>query len=39
MNSDGPLKVDIWSDYVCPFCYLQLAIIDQLQQEYGSRIT
>lgn len=36
MNSDSQLKVDIWSDYVCPFCYLQLPIFEQLQREYGS---
>ncbi|MDB5982908.1 MAG: oxidoreductase [Pseudomonas sp.] len=38
MNSDSPLKVDIWSDYVCPFCYLQLSVFEQLQREYASRI-
>ncbi|MDB6141435.1 MAG: oxidoreductase [Pseudomonas sp.] len=38
MNSDSQLKVDIWSDYVCPFCYLQLSVFEQLQREYGSRI-
>ncbi len=38
MNSDRQLKVDIWSDYVCPFCYLQLPVFEQLQREYGSRI-
>jgi len=38
MNSDSQLKVDIWSDYVCPFCYLQLPIFEQLQHEYGPRI-
>jgi len=39
MNSDSQLKVDIWSDYVCPFCYLQLSIFEQLQRDYGTRIT
>lgn len=38
MNSDSQLKADIWSDYVCPFCYLQLPVFEQLQHEYGSRI-
>lgn len=38
MNSDSQLKADIWSDYVCPFCYLQLPVFEQLQREYGSRI-
>lgn len=39
MNSDIQLKVDIWSDYVCPFCYLQLSIFEELQREYGAQIT
>lgn len=32
------LRVDIWSDYVCPFCYLQLPILEQLQARYGALI-
>ncbi|WP_397451766.1 DsbA family protein [Pseudomonas sp. NA-150] len=39
MNSDSQLMVDIWSDYVCPFCYLQLPVFEQLQRDYGTRIT
>ncbi|MGV8921100.1 MAG: DsbA family oxidoreductase [Pseudomonas sp.] len=38
MNSDSQLIVDIWSDYVCPFCYLQLPVFEQLQSDYGARI-
>ncbi|PBP96372.1 DsbA family oxidoreductase [Pseudomonas congelans] len=38
MNTVGPLKIDVWSDYVCPFCYLQLAVMEQLQQTYGERL-
>ena len=38
MNIDGPFKIDVWSDYVCPFCYLQLPILDQLRQAYGQRM-
>ncbi|QVI74200.1 DsbA family protein [Pseudomonas syringae] len=38
MNTVGPLKIDVWSDYVCPFCYLQLAVLEQLQQTYGERL-
>lgn len=25
----------IWSDYVCPFCYLELPVIEALKSEYG----
>lgn len=36
MRPDHPVALDIWSDYVCPFCYLELPAIDRLQQEFGS---
>jgi predicted DsbA family dithiol-disulfide isomerase len=32
------LYVDIWSDIVCPFCYLQMPVIDQFQNAYGDAI-
>lgn len=38
MNNHGPFKIDVWSDYVCPFCYLQLPVLDQIRQAYGERI-
>lgn len=38
MNVQGPLRIDVWSDYVCPFCYLQLPVLDQLQQTYGEQM-
>ncbi|CAM3463060.1 disulfide bond formation protein DsbA [Pseudomonas floridensis] len=38
MNTGGPFKIDVWSDYVCPFCYLQLSVLEQLQQSYGERL-
>lgn len=38
MNTDGPFKIDVWSDYVCPFCYLQLSVFDQLKETYGQRV-
>lgn len=30
------LRIDVWSDYVCPFCYLELPVLDTLQQAPGS---
>jgi len=38
MNTVGPLKIDVWSDYVCPFCYLQLSVLEQLQNAYGEQV-
>lgn len=33
-------KVDItvWSDYVCPFCYLQEPVLDRIRDEYGEAV-
>ncbi len=38
MNSQATIRLDIWSDYVCPFCYLELPAIQRLQQVYGDRL-
>ncbi|MEE3935860.1 DsbA family oxidoreductase [Pseudomonas viridiflava] len=38
MNTAGPFKIDVWSDYVCPFCYLQLSVLEQLQHSFGERL-
>lgn len=37
-DTQPALRVDIWSDYVCPFCYLQLPVLEQLQARYGAMI-
>ncbi|MBC3954871.1 MULTISPECIES: DsbA family protein [Pseudomonas] len=38
MNTVGLFKIDVWSDYVCPFCYLQLSVLEQLQNSYGEQL-
>jgi predicted DsbA family dithiol-disulfide isomerase len=38
MKTHSQVLIDIWSDYVCPFCYLQLPLIDRLQAAFGDRI-
>jgi len=30
--------IAVWSDYVCPFCYLQEPVLARLRDEYGERI-
>lgn len=35
----SPVLVDIWSDYVCPFCYLELPAVIKLQQNFGEGVT
>jgi predicted DsbA family dithiol-disulfide isomerase len=27
------LRIDVWSDYVCPFCYLELPVLDALKAQ------
>jgi predicted DsbA family dithiol-disulfide isomerase len=29
------IRIDIWSDYVCPFCYLQMPALKRLKEEFG----
>lgn len=33
------LVIEVWSDYVCPFCYLEMPVLDQLQRSYGRALT
>ena len=32
------LYIDVWSDFTCPFCYLQVPVIDQFQHAYGDAV-
>ncbi len=34
-----PVRIDVWSDYVCPFCYLELPVLDRLQKELGDQVS
>ena len=34
----GRVAIDIWSDYVCPFCYLELPVLRQLVALYGAAL-
>lgn len=38
MATEPDIRIDVWSDYVCPFCYLELPVLDRLQQEYAGRL-
>lgn len=33
MSSKPIIRIDCWADYVCPFCYLQLGILDRFIKE------
>lgn len=32
------VHLDIWSDYVCPFCYLMLPALARLRQDFGAAL-
>jgi predicted DsbA family dithiol-disulfide isomerase len=32
------VQVDVWSDYVCPFCYLEQRVLERIAQEFGVRV-
>lgn len=38
MNPPAPIRIDVWSDYVCPFCYLELPPIRRLQEQYAGQV-
>lgn len=38
MTSEPRIAIDIWSDYVCPFCYLELPVIERLKQEFDPHL-
>ena len=33
------LLLDVWSDYVCPFCYLEEPILNRMREEFGDQLT
>jgi predicted DsbA family dithiol-disulfide isomerase len=37
-NSRHAVQLDVWSDYVCPFCYLAEPAIEQLKKEFPDLI-
>lgn len=38
MNASPTLRIDVWSDYVCPFCYLELPEIQRLHSQFDDQI-
>ncbi|HEX8680475.1 MAG TPA: DsbA family oxidoreductase [Chthoniobacterales bacterium] len=32
------LQIEVWSDYVCPFCYLQEPVVDQIEREFAAQV-
>jgi predicted DsbA family dithiol-disulfide isomerase len=38
MAEHDRVLITVWSDYVCPFCYLEEPVLERLQEEYGDRL-
>lgn len=38
MPNDNPVRILVWSDYVCPFCYLERPVLRRIQDELGDRV-
>lgn len=30
--------ITVWSDYVCPFCYLEEPVLERIREEFGERV-
>ncbi|WP_416369427.1 DsbA family oxidoreductase [Tritonibacter mobilis] len=39
MSEKNHVTIDIWSDYVCPYCYLELPVLEELQSTCDREIT
>jgi predicted DsbA family dithiol-disulfide isomerase len=35
MEAQPEVRIDVWSDYVCPYCYLEVPVVDRLQESFG----
>ena len=36
MPATAAVVIDVWSDYVCPFCYLELPVLDRVRETFGA---
>ena len=32
------MQIDVWSDYVCPFCYLQEPVVERIEREFAAQV-
>jgi predicted DsbA family dithiol-disulfide isomerase len=38
MNTHPTVEIEVWSDYVCPFCYLAEPTLAQVEQEFKTAV-
>jgi len=32
------MQIEVWSDHVCPFCYLQEPVVEQIEREFSRHV-
>src|SRR5947209_7064756 len=37
-RNPSQIRLDVWSDYVCPFCYLEAPILNRIAEEYRGKV-
>ncbi|WP_445502062.1 DsbA family oxidoreductase [Microvirga sp. G4-2] len=38
MTRENPIQIAVWSDYVCPFCYLERPVLERIRTELGDDV-
>lgn len=38
MAEQPEARIVVWSDYVCPFCYLETPVLEEVREEFGDRL-
>lgn len=38
MPANDQVRIAVWSDYICPFCYLEEPVLDRIREEYGNQV-
>lgn len=38
MTEEPAARIVVWSDYVCPFCYLETTVLEAIRDEFGDRV-
>lgn len=38
MTTENKIQIAVWSDYVCPFCYLERPVLERIQHELGDGV-
>jgi predicted DsbA family dithiol-disulfide isomerase len=39
VSASKPIQIEIWSDYICPFCYVELPVVEEIRAEFKERVS